>query len=46
MRDERITISNYMAREGTESAARRRVVAVSGLRKEYRDGQNTGHKVA
>ena len=44
VRDERITISNYMAREGTESGARRRVVAVSGLRKEYRQTDETAKK--
>ena len=44
VRDERITISNYMAREGTESAARRRVVAVSGLRKEYKQTDETAKK--
>ena len=44
VRDERITISNYMAREGTESGARRRVVAVSGLRKEYQKTDETAKK--
>ena len=44
VRDERIKISHYMAREGTESGARRRVVAVSGLRKEYQKTDETAKK--